>query len=57
MLIGGGIVFTLLKAVPTDEMPGGWRGLADGPKATKEIKAALGEYETITWTGPRGTFA
>merc|ERR1712228_314082 len=30
-----------LKVVPADEIPDGWLGLDNGPKATEEIKAAV----------------
>merc|ERR1719277_1931355 len=45
-----------LKVVPADEIPDGWLGLDNGPKATEEIKAALADCKTIIWNGPMGVF-
>merc|ERR1711933_516409 len=44
------------KVVPADEIPDGWLGLDNGPKATEEIKAALADCKTIIWNGPMGVF-
>merc|ERR1711972_849383 len=44
------------KVVPADEIPDGWLGLDNGPKATEEIKAALSDCKTIIWNGPMGVF-
>merc|ERR1719393_616813 len=45
-----------LKVVPAEEIPDGWLGLDNGPKATEEIKAALADCKTIIWNGPMGVF-
>merc|ERR1711988_2049151 len=45
-----------LKVVPAGEIPDGWLGLDNGPKATEEIKAALADCKTIIWNGPMGVF-
>ncbi|CAK0803255.1 unnamed protein product, partial [Prorocentrum cordatum] len=44
------------KVVPADDIPDGWLGLDNGPKATEEIKAALADCKTIIWNGPMGVF-
>merc|ERR1719328_918527 len=44
------------KVVPAEEIPDGWLGLDNGPKATEEIKAALADCKTIIWNGPMGVF-
>lgn len=44
------------KVVSADAIPDGWLGLDNGPKATEEIKAALGNCKTIIWNGPMGVF-
>merc|ERR1712151_939807 len=38
------------------EIPDGWLGLDNGPKATEEIKAALSDCKAIIWNGPMGVF-
>merc|ERR1712060_865063 len=45
-----------LKVVPAGEIPDGWLGLDNGPKATEEIKTALSDCKTIIWNGPMGVF-
>merc|ERR1719401_1509331 len=45
-----------VKVVPAEEIPDGWLGLDNGPKATEEIKAALADCKTIIWNGPMGVF-
>merc|ERR1719281_954265 len=44
------------KVVPADAIPDGWLGLDNGPEATKEIMAKVGECKTIIWNGPMGVF-
>merc|ERR1711972_1017520 len=44
------------KVVSADEIPDGWLGLHNGPEATEEIKAALGDCKTVIWNGPMGVF-
>eukprot|EP00468_Gymnochlora_sp_CCMP2014_P004878 CAMPEP_0167746066 /NCGR_PEP_ID=MMETSP0110_2-20121227/3503_1 /TAXON_ID=629695 /ORGANISM="Gymnochlora sp., Strain CCMP2014" /LENGTH=436 /DNA_ID=CAMNT_0007630783 /DNA_START=360 /DNA_END=1670 /DNA_ORIENTATION=- len=44
------------KVVSAAEIPEGWMGLDQGPKATEEIIAALGDCKTVIWNGPMGVF-
>merc|ERR1719324_1713344 len=37
------------KVVPATEIPDGWLGLDNGPKATKEIMEKVSECKTIIW--------
>merc|ERR1712046_500584 len=60
LIIGGGMVFTFLKAdglsVGGSLVEDDFVGLANGPEATEEIKEALAECKTIIWNGPMGVF-
>merc|ERR1712146_852884 len=38
------------------EIPAGWMGLDQGPKATEEIIGALSDCKTVIWNGPMGVF-
>ncbi len=42
--------------VNSDAIPDGWMGLDNGPKATAEIVAKLGDCKTVIWNGPMGVF-
>mmetsp|Transcript_33719 Transcript_33719/g.107769 ORF Transcript_33719/g.107769 Transcript_33719/m.107769 type:complete len:177 (-) Transcript_33719:283-813(-) len=42
--------------VSSDEIPEGWMGLDNGPKATDMIKEKLAECKTVIWNGPMGVF-
>jgi phosphoglycerate kinase len=44
------------QVVTIDKIPDGWMGLDNGPEATKEIQAKLGECGTVIWNGPMGVF-
>jgi len=44
------------KVVKAEEIPDGWLGLDNGPKATEDIKKALSDCKTIIWNGPMGVF-
>jgi phosphoglycerate kinase len=44
------------KVVLNSEIPDGWMGLDNGPEATKDIAAALGDCKTVIWNGPMGVF-
>jgi len=44
------------QIVSSSEIPDGWMGLDNGPKATKEIQAALADCKTVIWNGPMGVF-
>merc|ERR1740138_1565395 len=44
------------KVVAQDEIPDGWMGLDNGPKATAEIIEALSSCKTVVWNGPMGVF-
>merc|ERR1711871_1609153 len=44
------------KIAAATDIPEGWMGLDQGPKATEEIVAALKECKTVIWNGPMGVF-
>jgi len=44
------------KTVDATEIPAGWMGLDQGPKATEEIIGALKDCKTVIWNGPMGVF-
>merc|ERR1719324_54886 len=44
------------KVVAQNEIPDGWMGLDNGPKATAEIIEALSDCKTVVWNGPMGVF-
>jgi len=44
------------QVVDVENIPEGWMGLDNGPKATAEIVQKLGECKTVIWNGPMGVF-
>jgi phosphoglycerate kinase len=47
---------TETKAVPTLEIPRGWRALDIGPASAKLFSEAIQDAKTILWNGPMGIF-
>ena len=47
---------TETKAVPTLEIPKGWRALDIGPASAKLFSEAIQDAKTILWNGPMGIF-
>jgi len=46
----------VIKIVPTQEIPKGWKALDIGPASVKLFTAALQDSKTILWNGPMGMF-
>jgi len=44
------------QTVTVENIPAGWMGLDNGPKATAEIIAELSDCKTVIWNGPMGVF-
>merc|ERR1719230_2477253 len=44
------------QTVSVEEIPEGWMGLDNGPKATAEIVEKLSDCKTVIWNGPMGVF-
>merc|ERR1712039_827446 len=44
------------QTVSAEEIPDGWMGLDQGPKANEEQEEALSECKTIIMNGPMGVF-
>jgi phosphoglycerate kinase len=44
------------QIVSSDNIPDGWMGLDNGPKATEEHKEALSDCKTVIMNGPMGVF-
>ncbi|MFZ5907509.1 MAG: phosphoglycerate kinase [Nitrospirota bacterium] len=47
---------SVIKIVPTLEIPKGWKGLDIGPASVKLFSVALQDAKTILWNGPMGMF-
>jgi len=47
---------SVIKIVPTLEIPKGWRALDIGPASVKLFSIALQDAKTILWNGPMGLF-
>ncbi len=47
---------SVMKFVPTQEIPKGWMGLDIGPATTRLFREALNDAQTILWNGPMGVF-
>lgn len=47
---------TVIKIVPTLEIPKGWKALDIGPASVKLFTIALQDAKTILWNGPMGMF-
>jgi phosphoglycerate kinase len=47
---------TVIKIVPTLEIPQGWKALDIGPASVKLFSIALQDAETVLWNGPMGVF-
>lgn len=47
---------TVVKIVPTLEIPKGWKALDIGPASVKLFTVALQDAKTILWNGPMGVF-
>lgn len=47
---------TVIKIVPTLEIPKGWKALDIGPASAKLFTVALQDARTILWNGPMGVF-
>jgi phosphoglycerate kinase len=46
----------VIKIVPTQEIPKGWKALDIGPASVKLFSEALQDAKTILWNGPMGMF-
>jgi phosphoglycerate kinase len=46
----------VIKIVPTQEIPKGWKALDIGPASVKLFTVALQDARTILWNGPMGMF-
>ena len=46
----------VIKIVPTQEIPKGWKALDIGPASAKLFSEALQDAKTILWNGPMGVF-
>lgn len=46
----------VIKIVPTQEIPKGWKALDIGPASVKLFTVALQDSKTILWNGPMGMF-
>ncbi len=46
----------VIKIVPTQEIPKGWKALDIGPASVKLFTVALQDAKTILWNGPMGMF-
>jgi len=46
----------VIKIVPTQEIPKGWKALDIGPASAKLFSEALQDAKTILWNGPMGMF-
>ncbi len=47
---------TIVKFLPTQEIPKGWFGLDIGPASSRLFREALGDARTIIWNGPMGVY-
>lgn len=47
---------SVMKFVPTQEIPKGWMGLDIGPASMRLFREALNDAQTILWNGPMGVF-
>jgi phosphoglycerate kinase len=47
---------TVIKIVPTLEIPKGWKGLDIGPASVKLFSEAIQDAKTVLWNGPMGMF-
>lgn len=47
---------TVIKIVPTLEIPKGWKALDIGPASVKLFTVAIQDAKTILWNGPMGMF-
>lgn len=47
---------SVVKKVPSQEIPNGWMGLDIGPASSLLFKEVLSDAETIWWNGPMGVF-
>lgn len=47
---------SVIKIVPTLEIPKGWKALDIGPASVKLFSVALQDAKTILWNGPMGMF-
>lgn len=47
---------SVIKLVPTQEIPKGWKALDIGPASVKLFTVALQDSKTILWNGPMGMF-
>jgi len=47
---------SIIKFVPTQEIPKGWMGLDVGPASTRLFREVLNDAQTILWNGPMGVF-
>ena len=46
----------VIKIVPTQEIPKGWKALDIGPASVKLFTVAMQDAKTILWNGPMGVF-
>jgi len=47
---------TIVKYLPTQEIPADWMGLDIGPATSRLFREALSDANTIMWNGPMGVF-
>jgi phosphoglycerate kinase len=47
---------TIVKFLPTQEIPKGWMGLDIGPASSRLFREALNDAQTIIWNGPMGVY-
>jgi len=47
---------TVVKIVPTLEIPKGWKALDIGPASVKLFTVAIQDAKTVLWNGPMGVF-
>ncbi len=47
---------TVIKTVPTLEIPKGWKALDIGPASVKLFSEAIQDAKTVLWNGPMGMF-
>lgn len=47
---------TIVKFLPTQEIPKEWFGLDIGPASSRLFREALGDARTIIWNGPMGVY-
>jgi phosphoglycerate kinase len=47
---------TIVKYIPTQEIPADWMGLDIGPASSRLFREVLNDAQTIIWNGPMGVY-